>query len=150
MFDENIISYFKKDYGVMKDRIWEFRDTVLSLTRSLDRDLWSELNRKFVSGIIVGDKTLVSDKSQVDPDTKLGQLVEKIESFSDPDDRFKSYCETRKDYKDDKETTKELLKYYSGSNFENLYSYFGFGGCRAVDFRVSELRRIICVEEGIK
>ena len=152
-FDENIISYFKKDYGVMKDRIWEFRDTVLSLTRSLDRDLWSELNKKFVSGIIEGDKNLVPDKSQetdVDTNTKLGQLVDKIESFSEPDDRFKSYCEIRKDHKDDRETTKDLLKYYSGSNFENLYSYFGFGGCRAVDFQISELKRIICDEEGIK
>ena len=146
----SIIACLKKDYGVMKDRIWEFRDTVLSLTRSLDRDLWSELNKKFVSGIIEGDKNLESQEVDIDPNTKLGQLVGKIESFSEPDDRCKSYCEIRKDYKDDKETTKDLLKYYSGSNFENLYSYFGFGGCRAVDFRLSELKRIICDEEGIK
>ena len=163
-YDESIISYFKEDYEVMKKRIWEFRDIVLSLTSSYDQALWAELNggAAISSTIMVGenlvpnkfwkiDKAFLSasttvttrNKNPVDPNTKLGQLINKIESIPKADYRFRSYCETREENKDDQELTADLLKYYPNLEYENLYSYFGFDKCRSVGFQLSDLRKII-------
>ena len=162
-YDESILQYFKEDYEVMKKRIWNFRDVVLSPTSSYDQALWAELNKGSRANSTIKDgENLVLDKfwdtdrtfqlailrgknnsTVIDSNTKLGQLVNKIESFPKLDHRFRSYCESRENFKDDQEITRDLLKYYSNSDFENLYSYFGFDKCRAVGFQTSDLRKII-------
>ena len=161
-YDENIIPYFKEDYDVMKKRIWEFRDTILSPTNSYDQALWSELNNgAAISCTIRVDDTLVPNKfweideaflsastaatqnnNLPDPSIKLGQLINKIESAPGIDYRFKSYCEAREDNRDDHVLTASLLKYYPNSEYENLYSYFGFDKCQSVSFQLAVLRKI--------
>lgn len=162
-YDESIIPCFNEDYDVMKKKIWEFRDTVLSPTSSYDQALWAELN----GGAVVSSTTKVGDNlvpnkfwkidkaflsasttanlssSPIDPNTKLGQLINKIESFPRADYRFRSYCEAREDNKDDQGLTADLIKYYLNSEFENLYSYFGFDKCRSVSFQLTDLRKIV-------
>ncbi len=162
-YDESIIPCFNEDYDVMKKKIWEFRDTVLSPTSSYDQALWAELNGgAFISSTVKVGDNLVPNKfwkidkaflsvsttanlssSPIDPNTKLGQLINKIESSPRVDYRFKSYCEVREDIKNDPELTANLLKYYPNSEYENLYSYFGFDKCRSVGFQLSDLRKII-------
>ena len=160
--DGSIIPYFKEDYDVMKKKIWEFRDTVLSPDNTYDQALWAELNNgsAISSTIRVGDN-LVPNKfweideaflsasmeaalnnNMPDPSTKLGQLINKIESAPGIDYRFKSYCEAREDNRDDHVLTASLLKYYPNSEYENLYSYFGFDKCQSVSFQLAVLREI--------
>ena len=163
-YDESIIPCFNEDYDVMKKRIWEFRDTVLSPTSSYDQALWAELNGGALisSTVKVGDN-LVPNKfwkidkaflsvsttanlssNPIDPNTKLRQLINKIESSPRIDYRFRSYCEVREDIKNDQELTADLIKYYPDSpEYENLYSYFGFDKCRSVGFQLSDLRKIV-------
>lgn len=162
-YDEGIIPYFREDLDVMKKRIWEFRDTILSPTSLYDQALWAELNggAAISSTIRIGenlvpnkfwriDKAFLSagtmaiqNKNPIDPNTKLGQLINKIESYPRSDYKFRSYCEAREDNKDDQELTADLIKYYSNSEYENLYSYFGFDKCRSVSFQLADLRKII-------
>lgn len=162
-YDESILQYFKEDYEIMKKRIWNFRDVVLSPASSYDQALWTELNKGTGANSTIKDgENLVLNKfwstdrtfqlaisrgknnsTVIDPNTKLGQLVNKIESFPRLDYRFRSYCESRKDYENDQEITSGLLKYYSNSDFENFYSHFGFDRCRAVSFQPATLRKII-------
>lgn len=161
-YDESIIPYFKEDYDVMKKRIWELRDTILSPDNTYDQALWKELNNgAAISSTIRVDDTLVPNKfweideaflsasmeaalnnNLPDPSTKLGQLINKIESAPGIDYMFRSYCEAREDNKNDKELTVSLLKYYPNSEYENLYSYFGFDRCRSVSFQLAVLRKI--------
>lgn len=162
-YDESIIPCFNEDYDVMKKKIWEFRDTVLSPTSSYDQVLWAELNcGAFISSTVKVGDNLVPNKfwkidkaflsastttslssNSIDPNTKLGQLINKIESIPRADYRFRSYCEAREDNKDDQELTADLIKYYLNSEFENLYSYFGFDKCRSVSFQLTDLRKIV-------
>ena len=70
-------------------------------------------------------------------------VIDQIKSIPKLDYKFRTYCEVREKFKDDQGFTERLLAYYTRSEFENLYSHFGFDRCRAVGFQMSDLRKII-------
>ena len=164
-YDESIISYFKEDYDVMKKRIWEFRDTVLSPTNSFDQTIWMEFYNgsaisktiKINDGELIFNKywkldnsmfsTLHRSRNRSAPGnqfiTEIDKVINDIESQSRFDYKLKSYCEAREKYQSDVESTKKLLKRYLGTDLENLYSHFGYDTCRANEFRGIELTRKI-------
>lgn len=159
--DTTIETLFGGDLEFMKKVIWENREKVLSITNKLDVDLWVDLNgNRVVSRTIPGpdgnlilnedwdfDKNFYTRSSpcnipgSVDPEIK--DLIEKLESMPVFDAKFKLYCESRKNLESDQNKTEGLVSYYTGSDLENLYSYFGFDGCRAVGFRTIDLKRKI-------
>lgn len=159
--DATIESLFSGDLGSMKKVIWENRKKVLSHTNKLDVDLWVDLNgNRTVSRTIPGpdgnlilnenwdfDKSFYTKSSpcnisgSVDPEIK--DLIEKLESIPSFDAKFKLYCESREKFKLDSNKTSDLISYYIGTDLENLYSYFGFDGCRAVGYRTIDLKRKI-------
>lgn len=159
--DTTIESFFSVDLEEMKKVIWENREKVLSITNKLDVDLWVVLNgNRVVSRTIPGpdgnlilnedwdfDKNFYTRSSpcnipgSVDPEIK--DLIEKLESMTCFDSKFRLYCESREKFKSDPNKTEGLVSYYTGSDLENFYSYFGFDGCRAVGFKTIDLKRKI-------
>ena len=167
-YDESIISYFKEDYEIMKKRIWEFRDMVLSSTNSYDQTIWKELYNGLTisktiqinNGELIFNKFWELDNSMFSTlfrprkisngsalgnqiITELDKVINNIESQSIFEYRLKFYCEAREKYLSDVESTKKLLKIYLGTDLENLYSHFGYNTCKASGFKEIELTRKI-------
>lgn len=165
-YDESIIPYFKEDYEIMKKRIWEFRDMVLSSTNSYDQTIWKELYNGLAisktiqinNGELIFNKYWELDNSMFSTlsrsgkisngsalgnqlITELDKVIDQIKSFNHFDDKLKLYCEFREKFKDDPEVTQKALVYYQGTDLENMYSYFGLTVCRACEFRANELRK---------
>lgn len=167
-YDESIIPCFNEDYDVMKKRIWEFRDTILSPTNSFDQAIWKECyNGSAISKTIqINNEKLIFNKYweldnsmfstlyrsrnrsapgnqpvENQPVTELDKVINDIESQSIFEYKLKFYCEAREKYQSDVESTEKLLKIYQGTDLENMYSYFGLAECRACGYKAIDLRR---------
>ena len=76
-------------------------------------------------------------------DERVQMVIDQIKEIPQFDVKLRLYCEVREKFKDDQNFTDKLLAYYTGTDLENLYSYFGYDQCRAVGFRAIYLKRKI-------
>ena len=161
--DTTIESFFSVDLEEMKRVIWENRKKVLSSYCQLDVELWDVLSGgasvtrtiQDSNGNLVLNPDWDFDKNfyakvtatNINPagigtmDFEVIDLIKKLESVPHYDVKFRLYCEVREKLKSDSHKTSDLISYYTGTDLENLYSYFGFDGCRSVGFRTIDLKR---------
>jgi len=163
--DTTIEFFFSVDLEEMKRVIWENRKKVLSSYCQLDVELWDVLNggapvtrtiqdsngnlilnpdwdfdKNFYARVTATNINLAGIGAM---DFEVIDLIKKLESVPHYDVKFRLYCEAREKFKSDSCKTSDLVSYYTGTDLENLYSYFGFDGCRAVGFRTIDLKRKI-------
>lgn len=161
--DTTIESYFSVDLEEMKRVIWENRKKVLSSYRQLNVELWDVLNggapvtrtiqdshgnlvlnpdwdfdKNFYSKVTVTSPTATGNGTM---DSEVEDLIKKLKSVPQYDVRFRLYCEAREKFKSDRRKTSDLVSYYTGTDMENLYSYFGYKKCLAVGFRAVYLKK---------
>ena len=163
--DTTIEFFFSVDLEEMKRVIWENRKKVLSSYCQLDVELWDVLNggapvtrtiqdsngnlilnpdwdfdKNFYARVTATNINLAGIGTM---DFEVIDLIKKLESVPHYDVKFRLYCEAREKFKSDSCKTSDLVSYYTGTDLENLYSYFGIDGCKAVGFRTIDLKRKI-------
>ena len=163
--DTTIEFFFSVDLEEMKRVIWENRKKVLSSYCQLDVELWDVLNggapvtrtiqdsngnlilnpdwdfdKNFYARVTATNINLAGIGAM---DFEVIDLIKKLESVPHYDVKFRLYCEAREKFKSDSCKTSDLVSYYTGTDLENLYSYFGIDGCKAVGFRMIDLKRKI-------
>ena len=109
---------------------------------------WELTQKEYLNNItvvksIADNRNIDVTKLQTVNDEKVQMVIDQIKSIPKLDYKFRTYCEVREKFKEDQSFTERLLAYYIRSEFENLYSHFGFDKCRSVGFQLADLRRII-------
>ena len=109
---------------------------------------WELTQKEYINNItvvksIADNRNIDVSNLQTVNDTRVQKVIDQIKSIPRLDYKFRTYCEVREKFKDDQSFTEKLLVYYTMSEFENLYSHFGYNKCRSVSFQPATLRKII-------
>jgi len=109
---------------------------------------WELTQKEYINNItviksIADNRNIDVSNLQTVNDERVQMVIDQIKSIPRLDYKFRTYCEVREKFKDDQSFTEKLLVYYTKSEFENLYSHFGYNKCRSVSFQLSDLRKII-------